>query len=511
MYNILIVDNERIDREGIKLLISKYGLNLNVSEADSGKLALAHMEEHAVDILLSDIKMPLMDGLELAQRARELHPSIKIVIFSAFGEFDYAKKAILIGVAHYILKPIRIDEFLNVMERVIALCEEEERERKKEKTLLEGYHKGVQYEKEKVMMDMLHGMKPDDGRIEFSGVDFAGHSIVMIMLDFKERFYDTKGLDFEPMLRHLSKWDFEYLNLNEYQSIVFVKLQDDWGREHLEPLGNELRIWIEATFDAQVCVVFSQVVHHREEIHCEFANMEKVLEYKFFYDDSVLLFAAPGGAAANNGLAVDMDSYLDPIFRCIEAKEYANAGKSIEHFFAMLQEEGSLSVIYVKYVCTEITKKLFKSSDRLHMLMQDMAEKIYMAPNMYEIKSILLHLVKQYGENTQSVKQSGKTIAEALDVIHQEYMNEISLEYVADKVYLSPSYLSHLFKKETGQSFMKYVTSYRFERSLELLAGTSMRISDISRSVGYNSHSYFCSIFKSYYGISPAQYRERRS
>ncbi|BBH25061.1 AraC family transcriptional regulator [Paenibacillus baekrokdamisoli] len=519
MYNLLIVDNERIDREGIKLLIHKYKLPLNIAEADSGRHALAYLESHHVDILLSDIKMPLMDGLELAQRAREMKPMLKIVIFSAYGEFDYAKQAIHIGVAHYILKPIRVDEFLKVMEKVLAHCEEEENVRRKNEVLLQGYHKGIQYEKEKVLMDILQGAEADDQRIAELGIQVVGRKMVLILLDFKERFFDTQGLEFEQKLQEMvHQHEFEYLNLNEYQSILFIMMGQEenlnqrdevQSRDSLELLGETLKNGVARSFHANVCIVISNYIRSREEIHTEYVNMEKVIENKFFYDRSVLLFSSGKDTASKNSFLVELEPHLEHIHRYIEKREYKSASEWIERFFAMMQKEGSLSVVYIKFLCTEMMKKLFKSADRHHELIPDMAENIYAASNLQDVKSILMQIVQQYDENN-AMKVGGKLIADVLEVIHQEYMNDISLEVVSEKVYLSPSYLSHLFKKETGQSFMKYVTSYRFEKSLELLANTNMRISDISREVGYNSHSYFCSIFKNYYGISPAQYRERR-
>ncbi|MFD0712625.1 response regulator [Paenibacillus sp. GCM10027626] len=513
MYSLLIVDNERIDREGIKLLIQKFNLPLAVTEAESGKQALAFLQNGEFDILLSDIKMPFMDGLELAQQARELKPHLKIIIFSAYGEFDYAKQAIHIGVAHYILKPIRMEEFLKVMDKVLAQCKAEEEARIHNEMLLQGYKKGLQYEKEKVLLDLLQGNEADSSQIKELDLHIVNKTIMLILFDFKERFFDTRGTEFELQVPawFSSFAGLEYVNLNEYQSIVFVWLGESADLTALEQLGDRLKHEVTDTFMTIVCIVLSNPVNSREEIHTEYMNMEKKTENKFFYDRSVVLFSAGPDKAAQNHVA-EAESYLAQIHRHIELREYGHADQAIERFFAMLQTDRKLPVTYIKFICTAIMQKLFKSTERHHELIPDMAENIYGAATLLEVKSILMQIVQQYGENAvQAAKSGGKLITEVLDVIHREYSNDISLEYVADQVYLSPSYLSHLFKKETGQSFMKYVTSYRFEKSLELLLNTNMKISDISREVGYNSHSYFCSIFKNYYGLSPAQYRERGS
>jgi two-component system response regulator YesN len=106
------VDDDKIERDGVKFLLSEYRLPFSVAEAPNGKAALSHLQSQPTDVLFTDIKMPFLDGLELAHKAMELNPNIKIVIFSAYGEFEYARKAIELKAIHYILKPIDISEFL---------------------------------------------------------------------------------------------------------------------------------------------------------------------------------------------------------------------------------------------------------------------------------------------------------------------------------------------------------------------------------------------------------------
>ena len=121
---ILLVDDEKIEREGIKFLINKFNMPLIVEEASNGKKAWEYIEkENNVDILLTDVKMPHMDGLELAKKVNQFNPNIVIIIFSAYSEFDYAKKACQANAVNYLLKPIELDEFQDVMNHVMDICE----------------------------------------------------------------------------------------------------------------------------------------------------------------------------------------------------------------------------------------------------------------------------------------------------------------------------------------------------------------------------------------------------
>ena len=126
---ILLVDDEKTEREGIAFLIKKFNLPLTVAEAVNGKAALEYIHKNNdVDILLTDVKMPFMDGLELAKRVNEFNPGIVIIIFSAYGEFDYAKKACEANAVNYLLKAIEIEEFSQVMNRVMDICRERKRQ-----------------------------------------------------------------------------------------------------------------------------------------------------------------------------------------------------------------------------------------------------------------------------------------------------------------------------------------------------------------------------------------------
>lgn len=142
MYKALIVDDEKIEREGIIFLIETLGLALETAAAENGVKAMEYLQNHEVDILFTDIRMPFMDGLALAAKAKSLNPKLKVIIVSAFGDFEYAKQAIQIHVVHYLLKPVEVAEFLEVVAQVIQLCDEDRVQREKMLKLQQVYEIG---------------------------------------------------------------------------------------------------------------------------------------------------------------------------------------------------------------------------------------------------------------------------------------------------------------------------------------------------------------------------------
>lgn len=416
MYSILIVDDEQIERNGIKMLINKYGLELNIYEADNGKKALEFIEKNPVDILFTDIKMPFMDGLELAEKAKKILPDLKIIIYSAYSEFDYARQAINIKVVHYILKPIKKDEFLKVMESVFEACHIDEKEREERDRIISGYQKGVRYEKEKILSELINGIKATEGfqeRLAFAGLNLSGQCIQIVLLHFKNKFYDTYEEIFIRLAQDIIKHKYEYLNIDERQSLILIITPGLVGKEDLLQIGKELQSSVKDKFKMDMSIIFSEAVSDYFLVSGEYSNMEHVLDYGLTLDDNMIMFSR---------------------------------------------------------------------------------------------KDFIQHLPLFYaGGSTDDSNK--KVISTVVDLVKANYMKDVSVEWIAEKVYLSPNYLSYLFKKETGQSLCKYITGVRLSNAEKLLRDTNMKIINISEMLGYANVSYFCRMFKSFYGLSPQEYR----
>lgn len=418
MYSILIVDDEQIERNGIKMLINKYGLELNLYEAENGKKALEFIEKNPVDILFTDIKMPFMDGLELAEKAKKLLPDLKIIIYSAYSEFNYARQAINIKVIHYILKPIKKDEFIKVMESVLESCRADEKEREERDRIICGYQKGVRYEKEKILSELINGIKATEDfqeRLAFAGLNLSGQYIQPVLIHFRNKFYDTYEESFIGLAQGIIKHKYEYLNIDERQSIILIITPTLVGKEDLLQIGKELQNSVKDKFKMGMSIIFSEAVSDYSLVSGEYSNMENVLDYGLTLDDNMIMFSRK-----------DFFQHI-PLF-------YAG------------------------------------------------------------------------GSTDDSNK---KVISTVVDLVKANYMKDVSVEWIAEKVYLSPNYLSYLFKKETGQALCKYITGIRLTNAEKLLKDTNMKIVNISEMLGYANVSYFCRMFKSFYGLSPQEYREK--
>ncbi len=516
MYSILIVDDEKLERNGIKSLISKYELPFEVMEANNGRDALHFLQNNAVDILFTDIKMPSMDGIELSKHARALRPGLKIIIFSAYGEFDYAKQAIGLNVSHYILKPIDVDEFQTVMLKVIQQCNDEENTKKNQEKLLLGYEKSIVYEREKVLFRLLNDKELNAGIEEKAinaGLDFLKNHIQMIFIDCSKRFFDVNEEIFKGKLKNILKYNYDCFSLNEQQFIIFMYIPqyEYLKKSELSEIGKAIKDFIEKGFELSCFTVIGRLADNTGSIHEEYNALEQVLEYRFFIEGSAILFVEDY-MTQNIHSSHYVDEIVNKTYKFIEMSDRNSIRESIGLLYEYIKNTGGLSSIYVKHIFILIIKKILDTNQ-----IKDIAkfsshlETIYTTNNIGELKDIMTSIINDiYTDSSLNVEEDNrKVIEQVLSLINNEYPYDLSVEYIADKVYMSPNYLGHLFKKQMGINITRYIMEFRLSHAKELLETTNLKVNGICKETGFSSNSYFIHLFRNYFGITPAQYRER--
>jgi two-component system response regulator YesN len=198
MFRILIADDDKIEREGIKFLMAKNGFPFDILEAKHGRAALELLQAHDVDVLLTDIKMPFMDGLQLAREARALKPQLKILILSGHGEFDYAKTAISLQVSNYLLKPIEPEEFRSVIAAVVQQLKEEQSAKRQQADWQKVYEAGLVYQQEKRLRNLIQDNADDPD------ADSRKRAIEDVLRIIEKEYEKDLSLDYLSKSVHLS-------------------------------------------------------------------------------------------------------------------------------------------------------------------------------------------------------------------------------------------------------------------------------------------------------------------
>ena len=454
MITILIADDEKLERNGIKFLLKREQEELEILEAINGKDAAGILQKKQVDILFSDIKMPYMTGLELAKAARELQPEIEIVIFSGYNDFSYAKEALHYGVVDYVLKPVDPGEFHKTYCSV--------RDHILEKNTQKGEIARQQDDLGKYFLqNFLYDGKEENGTkaAELLCQD-GGQYTHMILAGGEDCFFEVDEEKLLGQLREHMSRQFLYLNVAANESLfLFQERYADY-----ETVAKELYQFFKNKYDEECYLAVSEEITDWKELPEVFSGLEEVLAEKFYQPRQKIFFAGEVQETREMDEAEE-SQVLNNIYEEINPGDVKALSKMIDRLYRCRKIEDVLAITE-QVVC--------------------------------ELEKFVQEQNKGFRNEVMKVKQ----------YIHHHYAENLNVENLARQVYLSPGYLSVVFKEETGVNLNRYVRDIRMKKSRELLENTSMKISQIAKEVGFSNNSYFCRSFREYFGSTPEYCRK---
>lgn len=505
MLKILLVDDEGSEREGMRFLIEKYALPLEIAQAQNGRAAFEYIQKNPVDILLTDIKMPFMDGLELAEATSAYNPGIKIIIFSAYGEFEYAKKALEVNAVNYLLKPIEVEEFRKVMQEVIQTCEEDKKQIQESKQLRNARKKVLFYQ-------LLNGGSISEEQLlqlEEYGLSLEGKYMILINVKTTNFFFDKK----EELFLHLSHMyapcKFEYINYYPHESWLLMYQSAKIKNEDLEHFAKSMVRDLEMLEKEESFYLIGENFQHCSQIAKEVELLNKLKEV-LFGCESGLVFASELENLCDYG-AKEIGALKKKAEDSIDAGNRQESYLYIEQLMNSLGNYKALSVVYMHYIFYDLIDKLYTSYG-IHEanLIYDRIEAVVVCRNKTELSDVFAKIFREIEDLSQIHLESPAQIStKVIKIIKTEFEKELSLEYIAKQVNLVPAYLSYLFKKETGENLVKYITDFRMGKAKELLEEGNLKIVQVGKACGYENPSYFNRLFKNYYEITPKQFREK--
>ena len=531
MIKVFLCEDEFVVREGIKNNIDWAGNGYEFTgEASDGELALPLIRKLEPDIVITDIKMPFMDGLELSRIIRKELPFTEIVILSGYEEFDYAKQAISIGVAQYLTKPISGDDLLGELnalrEKIIRSKEERALKEKFKKEMEENvlrerselFHYLVSgncsvtdlLEKaEKLNMDlsaMWYNIILLFTKSEHHEIEEYSKSSVTIDAYIDEIVKDMGCISFDRDLegRAILIMSDSEENLAKSQATVIERLEEVLGDySHIRFYGgigkpvNRLSRLNESYEDAGCAMAnrffvqesgFFKANRHEKRGEASVENFDMSnIDAKRIDKSNVARFLKLGNIDeipfyVNEFVeSVGADAFNSYIFR-----QYI----AMDVFFAVSGFAEELSTPKQPFTVSEVTKEALESVDSV---------KAY-------VTGIISDVIKF--RDSIATNRYRDIVDDAVKYIEEKYADEeLSLNMLASHVNVSPNHLSTIFSQQTGQTFIKYLTEYRMEKAKEMLKCTAMRSSEISEAVGYKDPHYFSYMFKKTVGMTPTNYR----
>ncbi len=503
MYKMLIVDDERTERECIHYLIKSSNLPLELKEAESASTALELLKEWPADILFTDIRMPASSGLVLAKQASDLLPGIKVILFSSYAEFEYARTAMTLGVTNYILKPVVPKELESTLKDVIQQLAEEKDTRIRQFTQ-------QSYTLRYALQGCISGTLSSELSDEIIQMLNEFHQIVL--LDLPPHFLEKNYTIFYEGLRSEMQMDMETLSLSSTQSLLFLR------SEHKDAysFGCRLHTYITENFQSECYLSISHPINGYSHLQDAYAFVEQQMEQRFWKPEVKVFSYDCMEQAEQLYEELDDNSLLTMIKRNLYDKDSVNLLKNLDLLFQKYRNPVNQSQILVKFVFSNLITTMYpflSEKDKGHedvKSLDTLITELYIQQDILEMINIVQSMAETIikGHDTAPAADVRREILSTQDYINKNYNRDLSVEMLASLVYLTPDYLNRLFKKSTGKSLSQYIRQVRMEKASELLHTTNRKVIDIGASVGYANYSYFCQSFREYFGKSPEKYRQ---
>ena len=545
MLKIFLAEDEVVVRETIKRMIpwEELGFEL-VGEAADGEMALPLLIRQHPDLLITDIKMPFMDGLTLARLAKKEIPGLKVVILSGYDDFNYAKQAIGIGVEDYLLKPITKNALIERLSEIRSRYEHE----KTQKEYYEKFQREMQaYEKNSSRdffealvggsMDMMEVYK----RAEKLGLDIVAeaYNVLIFTMNCDE--------DFSGQRDEYSLWEAESLELLEnffaghssamlFRSNIFsygvlLKGQRETIEENTRACVDEIRkILSRQDGRREWFLAVGQSVERLSQIQKSYHTASRAFSQRYLYDENILYYDEmetmehPGGQAETEDNAYLQKVDVNALNPAILQKFLSNGLQEetenfVKDYFYAIGQEPMESLVFRNYVILNVRFSVISfikglGCDTNEMESADTEE--VLAESGKNMESAIAYAKKMISQaieirDQNSGNKNRSILKTAVDFIDSHYMDEeISLNTVANVANVSSNHFSALFSQNMGQTFIEYLTTLRMNKAKELLRCTGMRSSEIAGEIGYKDAHYFSYLFKKTQGMTPSDYRKAR-
>lgn len=530
LYTIMIVDDEEEIRLGIikKIPWEEYGFKV-ICDAENGQEALEMAEKFRPDIVMTDIKMPFMDGLELGKEINRKMPDTKIVVFSGSDDFEYAQEAIKINVIEYVLKPINSNELIEVLKKLKLKLDKEYNEKLNLESLYNHYLESLPILKDQFLVSMIEGRQNKESFVEECdklGIDLDSEYLSVAIVEAESK--DDNCLNLGGREEYIINISIKKLLGEEvdkycktisfiyYGKIVVIALLNERKDidSFIKGLNNFCSIY-KKILGIKLSIGLGNIIDSPYNLNISYIGAQDALNYKFLFGTEKVIYIKD----------VEPDKYIELTFTeqderklldIIKIADESDIKVMIDNMFKKIQEV-ILDLDKYKIYLLEINIAMLKLIQNYKLDMNDIYGENF---NPYSIVEefnsldeakmwfidkaikINLHIRKE------RMNSSKLLVEKAKDYINNNYTDyDLSVEKLCDYLHVSPTYFSTIFKKETEMNFVNYLTTVRLEESLKLLKTTDDKTYIIAEKVGYKEANYFSYVFKRKYGIAPSRYR----
>ncbi|WP_186445831.1 response regulator transcription factor [Paenibacillus cremeus] len=524
MYRTFIVDDEPSIRSGLRMIIpwEEYGIEI-CGEAANGADALKFIEEHRPDLVICDIRMPVMDGLELIRSVHERGMGTQFVVLSGYDDFRYVKEAIKYHVENYLLKPVNVDELRQTVHQVTKKLESEllrelrdteGRESIKSNLLNRAVHHQISSYEFKSKLEVVDPrLRLLDSELRVAVIDFyseglGGHrSLPPETLQAIQRICAT---NLDPELA---------VSFMDYTGRVVVIFTVRDGTPTTKQIQNSLQAIYELSpggSGVHWLLTVGNTVNSYKNLHVSYQNALHIQQYHFYYREGDVIFYEDIMAKRNpGGVSVTVDYFF--IEDALKGGRRSELTGYLEACFERLSlkdtDPGAISTMVMEIVISMLRvlraagippAEIFDDPNRLLKTVHELRDMQKLQQWLHQKLNAALSALELRSKTTLS-----RVTKELVAYIDQHYHEDLSLKTLSRELHFNSVYMGRLFRNETGEVFSEYVNRIRIEKSKLHLQSPSSKINDVAKAVGFSNANYYCAIFKELTGMTPTEFRNQ--
>lgn len=525
MLSILLIDDEDLELEGLETMICGMNLNFRVcGKARNAAQGIKLAQELNPDVILSDVKMPKMDGIEMAKKIQELGIKTFLVFISGYQDFTAAQEAISLGARSYLLKPVNCDSLRDVLLQASDSLEKNRQERSRRQEVDNSLERLADLDKRVVLKRIMSQNSMSEAEIlqqmEKVGLPCRrGYYAVCLLKAKRENSAEiVLGEEAKGSLAYVARKHnaFRPVMLSEEEiGILFYFpgfVMEEQVLSQLLTAGDNLLSEARYTLGDCVNIGISGISSSLEMVSDLTDQARKALEQAFYFGKGrVVLYE---GEETESQIPNEFSEEVKAVFSAVTDGAPKEALEAMKKLF---DQDILSSREIVSNTCIDMisfSQKLLKeagltqkedgndSSFYVKLMQQNTFDETFAFMTDYIVK-----LCEQFVRRRQ--KQGNALVEQIEQIIQKECHTQLSIDSIADRVYMSPSYISRVFKNQTGETILDHLQSVRMKKALEYLGMPQYHIYEIGTMVGYENPSYFAMVFKKYYGMTPKKYREQ--
>ncbi|SEC47467.1 response regulator [Paenibacillus sp. GP183] len=536
MYKLMLVDDEEDVREGVFQEIDWEACGFEVIEkAENGQEALELMEKQIPDIVVTDIQMPFMNGLEMSELIREKYPMTKIIILTGHDEFEYAQKAVKLHIDEYVLKPFSSQELMHAILKVKDRMDAETAEKENMHILREHYRDSLPVMREAFLASLLTrklSLKEITEKSEHFSIKLDGNGYAVSVISMDHMSENNNETSFKTSVDQELKL-FAVFNIAEeiaqrhgagivfmhFDQVILLSVSEE--REGYLPMARtlavleEIRQSIEKFLKFSVTIGVSSVTSAITDCLYAYKDAISALDYRFIHGNNRIICIDDVEKRVAEKLRFDEDKE-HALIRCLKVGSVTEVKELVEDLFQGIADTPVSYQDYQVYLL-EILISLLKAAkqsdiDMDHLFGADFTvfTEINKFNNIQEAKSWIVGIcAKIMDVITRDRQYTYKNLVDMAKEYTQQHYHEsdISINKLCNHLHISAGYFSSIFKKETKMTFVNYLMQIRMDAAKELLRSTDLKAFEVAEKVGYSDPNYFSFSFRKQVGISPKEYR----